>query len=223
MVLVDLGLPPVGDLVRIAVPGEQRLALLILEDHQGLPVGGAVDPQTRYLQAPALGLISDIDQVLELAAFEEPLPGVGDAALHFGFVLGVAGSGRVDDEASTLGVFQKATGEDGIQRVRGGHRGRAVVDDQILGDAAVVGPGRFQAGDHVLQLLVARGPQEAVPGVAQHQDQGPHYAATAGLGIVDQAQAAEIHLRHFPWRRILHPHCESAGPAPVPSQNETPH
>ena len=43
MVLVHLGIAPVGDLVELAVPGEQGLALLVLEDHQGLAAGGAVD------------------------------------------------------------------------------------------------------------------------------------------------------------------------------------
>ena len=135
----------------------------------------------------------------------------------------MAGPGRVGDEASALGVFQEAPGEDGMQGVRRGHRRWEVVDDQVFGDAAEESPGRFQAGDHVRKLLVAGGPQEAVPGVAQHHQQPPHYAAAAGLGVMDQAQAAEVHLRHFPGRRILHPHRDPAGPSPLPRQNETPH
>ena len=182
-----------------------------------------MDPQSGDIAAPALGLISDVGQVLELAPLEEALAGVLDIALHFGFVLGVTNSGRVDDEAPMLGIFQEAPGEDGVQRVRRGHRGRAVVDDQVLGDAAEEGPGRLQASDDVLQLLVAGGPQEAVARVAQHHQQSVYRAATAGRGVVDQAQAAEIHLRHLASRRVLHPHCEPTGPAPVPTQNESTH
>ena len=39
--LVDLGVAPVRDLVGLAVPRDQGLALLVLENHQWVPVGGA--------------------------------------------------------------------------------------------------------------------------------------------------------------------------------------
>ena len=110
-----------------------------------------------------------------------------------------------------------------MQRVRRRHRGREVVDDQVSGDATEEGPGRLQPSDDVLQLLVEGGPDEAVPGVAQHQDQRPHRAAAAGLGVMDQAQAAEVHLRHLTRRRVFHPHRGPARPSPVASLNETPH
>ena len=54
VVLVDLGGAPVGDLVGHSVPGQQGLALLVLEDLQGLTAGGAVDAQSGNVTAPAL-------------------------------------------------------------------------------------------------------------------------------------------------------------------------
>ena len=173
MVLVDLGLPPVGDLVGLAVPGEQGLALLVLEDHQGLPVSGAVDAQPSHVAAPAPGLLPDIGQVSELAALEETLPGIGNATLHFGLVLGMARPGRVGDEAAALGVLQETPGEDGMQRVRRRHRGWAIVDDQVLGDAAEEGPGRFQPGDHVVQRLPEGGPAGAGPENSRRVEENP--------------------------------------------------
>ena len=39
------------------------MTLLILEDHQGLPSRGAVDPLARHFQAPALGFSAQVRQV----------------------------------------------------------------------------------------------------------------------------------------------------------------
>ena len=121
-----------------------------------------------------------------------------------------------------LGVFQEATGQPRMQRVGSRHRGREVVDDQVLGDAAEEGPGRFQARDYFLQLLAAGGPDEAVPGVGQHHQQRPHRTAAAGLLVLDVAQPTEVQLRHLPRRDVLHPHRGLAQLAPVPLQDETP-
>ena len=107
-------------------------------------------------------------QVLEIAALEEALPGVLDAAFHHGLVSWVTHPGRIGDEAPMLGVLQEATGQAGVQGVSASHRGGEVVDDQVFGYAAEKGPGRFQAGDHFFQLLAVDRPQEAVPGVGQH-------------------------------------------------------
>ena len=74
---------------------------------------------------------------------------------------------------AALGVFQESPGEHGVQRVRSRHRRREIVDDQVLGDAAEESPDRFQPGDDILQRLAEGGPDEAVPGVSQHHDQGP--------------------------------------------------
>ena len=78
-----------------------------------------MDAQPRHLGAPALRLDPDIGEVLELAALEEALPGVGDAPLHLGLVLGVAGAGRVGDEAAALEYSRKP-------RVKTGCSGSAV-------------------------------------------------------------------------------------------------
>ena len=110
---VDLGGAPVGDLVGLAVPGSQRLALLVQEDLQGLTAGGAVDSLSGDVTAPASRFRTEVVQVFEIAALEEPLPGVLDAPLHYGLVFGVTHPGRIGDEAPVLGVFQEAAGQAG--------------------------------------------------------------------------------------------------------------
>ena len=51
MVGMHLGRAPVGHLVGLCVPLPERVALLIPEDGQGLPAGGAVYPLSGHLQA----------------------------------------------------------------------------------------------------------------------------------------------------------------------------
>ena len=131
-------------------------------------------------------------QSAEVAAFEETFPNVLDAALHPGLVLGMAHHDRFADEAAVLGAFQEAAGEPGMQRVDTSHRRREIVHDQVPGDAAEEGPGHLQSGDDVFQLLAEGGPDEAVPAVGQHHDQGPHRAAAARLRVLDQTQTAEV-------------------------------
>ena len=53
-------------------------------------------------------------------------------------------------------------------------------------------PSRLQSGDDVFQFLAEGGPDEAVPGVGQHHDQGPRRAAAARLRVLDQTQTAEV-------------------------------
>ena len=219
---MHFGVAPVGDLVGLAVPGMQGLSFRIQEDLQGLTPGGAVDAPSRDISTPACRLIPEVSQILELSALEEALAYVLDTPLHLGLVLGVAHPGRVGDEASMLGVFQKATGQAGVQCVSACHSGGEVVDDQIFGNAAEEGPGRFQAGDHLLQLLPVGGPQEAVPGVSQHHYQGPHRAAAARLLVLDEAQASEVQFRHLSRPALLHPHRSGAATSPVAPLQETP-
>ena len=128
--------------------------------------------------------------------------------------------GRIDDEAPVLGVLQEATGEDGMQRVSAGHRGGKVVDDEVFGVAAEERPGRLQAGDHLLQFLAVDGPQEAVPGVSQHDQQRPYRAAAARLLVLDVAQAPEVHFGHFPRTALLHPYRVGSPALPVPSSHK---
>ena len=77
----------------------------------------------------------------------------------------------VGDEAAMLGVFQKASGQARMQRVRSRHRSGEIVDDQVAGHTAEERPRRFQARDHILQLLAVRRPDETMPRVRQHDDQ----------------------------------------------------
>ena len=94
---------PVGDLVGLAVPGDQRLALLITEDHQGLTPGGAVHPHSGDLTAPACRFCPEVSQApAEVAALEEPFPDVLNTPLHLGLVLGVSHPGGVGDEPPVL-------------------------------------------------------------------------------------------------------------------------
>ena len=51
---------PVGDLVGLAVPGRQGLALLIQEDLQGLTPGGAVDAPARNIATPACRFVPEV-------------------------------------------------------------------------------------------------------------------------------------------------------------------
>ena len=149
-------------------------------------------PDSGDITAPAPGSQSHLLQTGEVAAPEEALADVLDAPLYVGLVLGVSHPGGIGDEAPVLGVFQEAPGEPGVQRVGPRDHGGEVIDDQVPGDAAEEGPGRLQSGDDVFQLLAEGGPDEAVPGVGQHHDQGPRRAAAARLRVLDQTQTAEV-------------------------------
>ena len=96
-----------------------------------------MDPLSSDITTPACRFCPEVSQAVEVAALEEALPHVLDAPLHVGLVLGVSHPGGVGDEPPVLGVFQEAPGEPGVQRVGARHRGGEVVDDQVLGDAAL--------------------------------------------------------------------------------------
>ncbi len=222
MVLMHFVGAPAGDLVESAVPGKQGVALLVLEDHQRFLAGGAGNAHSRHLQAPLGRSGPHVGEVVEIGPLEETLPGVGHFTLHLGLVLGVASPGWVWDEASVLGVLQKPYGEVGMQRVGSYHRCREIVDDQVLRHPAEGSPRRLQAGDHVLQLLPLHGPDEAVPRMTQHDDDGPHRLALARGRVGDHAQPAEVSLGHLPRLRVLHPHRRLASLAPIPLQHKSP-
>ena len=129
MVLVDLRLPPVGHLVRFAVPGPEGGALLLHEDHERLPVGGAVGAPPCHRDAPVAGLLAQLGDITELGALEEALAHVGDVALDARFVAGMAHARRVGEEAAVLGVVEEAPGRARMEGVGPGHRRREIVDD----------------------------------------------------------------------------------------------
>ena len=109
------------------------MTLLVLEDHQGLFVGGAVDAHAGHLQAPFGRGGAHVGEVVEISALEETLSGVGHLAFDFGLVLGMTDPRRVGDEASVLGVLQETSGENGMQGIRAHHGGGKLSMTRYLG------------------------------------------------------------------------------------------
>ena len=95
MVGMHLGRAPIGHLVGLCVPLSERVALLLAEDGQGLPAGGAVYPLSGHLQAPPPSSRPHVREAGELPALEEPLPHVGHPTLHARLVPGMAHPRRV--------------------------------------------------------------------------------------------------------------------------------
>ena len=197
------------------------MTLLLLEDHQRLPAGGAVDAHSGDLEAPLGRFGPEVGQPVEAGALEEAFPGVGHAPFHLGLVFGMPHPGRVNEEAPVLSVFQEAPAQARMQGVRPHYCGREIVDDQVFGHTAEEGPGRLQSSDHVRQLLIVHGSEEAVTGVAQHDGHGPHQLAASRRWVRNQAQPAEVGLGHLPRRGVCHPHRGLAGLAPVALGDET--
>ena len=156
----------------------------------------------------------------EVAAFEETLPDVLNPPLHLGLVLGVPNPGRVSDETAVLGILDEAAGDSGMQGVGSRQGGGEIVDNHVLGDAVEEGLGRLQPVDDILKLLAEGGPDEAMPGVAQHQYQRPHLAAAAGARVMDQAQPAEVQLHHLARGGVLHTDGHGIAPPPVSALDE---
>ena len=128
---MDRGGPPVGDLVGLAVPGSEERELLLPEDLERPAAGRAVDALSRHLQAPAAGGGAQVDDVPEVAALEEALAHVGDAALDARLVAGMTHARGVGDEAAVAGVLEEAPREARVQRVGPGDGGREVIDDEV--------------------------------------------------------------------------------------------
>ncbi len=212
----------VGDLVGLAVPGSEERELLLPEDLERPAAGRAVDALSRHLQAPAAGGGAQVDDVPEVAALEEALAHVGDAALDARLVAGMTHARGVGDEASVAGVLEEAPREARVQRVGPGDGGREVIDDEVARHAPEEGPGLLQALDHSVQLLAGGGPHKAVAGVAPDDDQRPHRAPAAALGVPDEAEAAEVHLRHLARRPVVHAHGRRQPVAPAAAPDETP-
>ena len=160
--------------IGFAIPRGQRRMFLFHEGLERLTPGGAVHPQSSYVQAPTPGRNPHGLQAGEVAALEEALPDVLHAPLHVSLVPGVTHPGRIGDEAAVLGIFQETPGQPGMQGICSRHRRGEIVDDQVPGDAVEELPGCFQTPDHLFQLLAEGWPHEAVPGVRPHHDGGPH-------------------------------------------------
>ena len=90
-----------------------------------------MDPRSGRLYTPALSFSPHLGQNVEIVALEGALLDVLYAQFH----LGMTRPGWIYDDASVLGVFQKAPGEPGMQPLRPRHSGGEVIDDQIFGDA----------------------------------------------------------------------------------------
>ena len=181
-----------------------------------------MDALPRHLEAPAAGGGAQVDDVPEVAALEEALAHVGDAAFDARLVAGMTHARGVGDEAAVAGVLEEAPREARVQRVGPGDGGREVIDDEVARHAPAEGPGLLQALDHSVQLLAGGGPHKAVAGVAPDDDQRPHRAPAAALGVPDEAEAAEVHLRHLARRPVVHAHGRRQPVAPAAAPDETP-
>ncbi len=71
-----------------ALQGQQVLLLDVLEDGQGPLAGGAVDPGTGRLQAPAKDLTLDMLQVQPGLAPKEAFPEIGHSPFDVGLAFG---------------------------------------------------------------------------------------------------------------------------------------
>ena len=86
----------------LAIPGREGVPLLILEDNQRLPPGGAVHAMPSNITAPARRLVPQVSHIREIPTLEEALPHLGDGTLDPWFVPGVTHPGRIGDEAAVL-------------------------------------------------------------------------------------------------------------------------
>ena len=136
---------------------------LLLEGEQlgRTALGRAVDPHARPDAAPGLSPALGVGQVDELLAGEERVAHEGHDALDPGLVGGLSHPGRVDEEATVLGVLDEGLVEAGLEVVGLIDDARHVVGDDDLEDPAEEGPGRLEAGDDNLCRLGEAEPHEA--------------------------------------------------------------
>ena len=71
VVLMDLGGAPVVDVVGPSILGDQGVALLILEDRQRPPAGGAAGPYSGQLQALPRDLVPHVGQTVAIGALRK--------------------------------------------------------------------------------------------------------------------------------------------------------
>ena len=102
--------------LRREFPGEgAKDGVLILEDRQRPPAGGAAGPYSGQLQALPRDLVPHVGQTVAIGALGNRSLAWRHVPFHLGLVLSVAGSRRADDESPVLDVLRKAPGEHRIQ------------------------------------------------------------------------------------------------------------
>ena len=91
-------------------PGEgAKDGVLILEDRQRPPAGGAAGPYSGQLQALPRDLVPHVGQTVAIGALRKRSLAWRHVPFHLGLVLSVAGSRRADDEAPVLaGLYAKS-------------------------------------------------------------------------------------------------------------------
>ena len=128
--------------LRREFPGEgAKDGVLILEDRQRPPAGGAAGPYSGQLQALPRDLVPHVGQTVAIGALGNRSLAWRYVPFHLGLVLSVAGSRRADDEAPVLGVLRKAQGEHRMQGTEPHRRGREIAGCQALGHPVEEGQG----------------------------------------------------------------------------------
>lgn len=183
-----------------AIPGDrqERGPLFLLENGERTAPRGAVDAGARDLEAPADRLTLDVFLIEPALSTEEVLSHVWDLPFDVGLALGVVGGGRIDDESSVGGILRKGPLEDGLVALGPDDGGSQVVEDDPRREAPEELPGRFQAIDHVLQLLGGGHMDVDVAAMDQGDHESPEHPPELGVRIDDVAEAAEVDLADFP-------------------------
>lgn len=156
-----------------------------------------MDPGAGDLETPSDGFALNVFGAEEALAAEEVLPNVRHLAFDVRFSRRVASHGRVDDEASVLGVLAEGSLEDRVVAIGFGDGCRQVVFDDTGCDTAKGLPGHLQTIDDVLERLVAGDVHVHVAAVDQDHDQGPEQLPALGLGIEDVTQTTEVDLANL--------------------------
>ena len=95
---------PVGDLVGDAIPENQGVTLLVLEDHQGLLVGVAVDAHAGHFKAPLGRGGAHMGKVVEIGALVRNAPWRRALCVRpWVCTVDVPCPGRIGNEAPVLG------------------------------------------------------------------------------------------------------------------------
>ena len=145
--------------LRREFPGEgAKDGVLILEDRQRPPAGGAAGPYSGQLQALPRDLVPHVGQTVAIGALRNRSLAWRHVPFHLGLVLSVAGPRRADDEAPVLGVLRKTQGEHRIQ----GTEPHTVAGKLLVARHWDIPPKKtrrgFQSGDDPVQILVLHGP-----------------------------------------------------------------